>query len=177
MIRQKKNQEAINMIVGISDMLRHSLTNEPKQFVPLKYEIDMLKKYLEIERARFQEKLEIKWQVQDEVEELAIPPLLLQPIVENAFKHGISKASDKSMLLISIHKENGSLFIEVFNTGSNLPINWELNTNKGIGLSNTIGRLLKLYQNDFKFLIEQRPNGVAVKIRVPAKLIPANENK
>ena len=171
MIRQKKNEEAIKMIVGLSDMLRHSLSNEPQQFVPLKQEIELTRKYLEIETARFGERLDISWNVQEGLDNLAVPPLVLQPIVENAFKHGISKNPDHAKLMVTIRNESGNLWIEVYNSGSSLPINWDISNHKGIGISNTLNRLLKLYQNDFKFLVEQLPQGVAVKVRIPAKTL------
>ena len=96
-----------------------------------------------------------------------MPSLILQPIVENAFKHGISKNIGKSILQITVKKEDQLLTMEVFNTGSYLPINWDINKNKGLGLANTINRLIKLYKKDYKIQITERDQGVAVLVKVP----------
>jgi LytS/YehU family sensor histidine kinase len=149
-------------------MLRHSLVAEPKQFVALKEEVDLLKKYLLLESERFRDRLNIEWAVDESLLTYQVPGLILQPIVENAFKHGISKNLGESLLKISIRKEDQSLIMEVFNTGSFLPINWDINKNKGLGLANTINRLIKLYKKDYKIQISERDRGVAVLVRIPA---------
>jgi hypothetical protein len=167
MIRQEKGETAVKMISGLSDMLRHSLVAEPKQFVSLYEEVDLLKKYLLLESERYKDRLVIEWDVDESLLMHEVPSLIFQPIVENAFKHGISKNMGKSLLKISIKKENQSLILEVFNTGSFLPINWDINKNKGLGLANTINRLIKLYQKDYKIQISEKNQGVAVKVRIP----------
>jgi LytS/YehU family sensor histidine kinase len=176
MIRQEKGESAVKMISGLSDMLRHSLVAEPKQFVSLNEEVDLLKKYLLLESERYKDRLVIEWDLDETLMMNQVPSLILQPIVENAFKHGISKNMGKSLLKISIKKENQSLILKVFNTGSYLPINWNINKNKGLGLANTINRLIKLYQKDYKIQIFEKDQGVAVVVRIPIfnKLNPEN---
>ena len=167
MIRQEKANTAIKMISGLSDMLRHSLVAEPKQFVQLKEEVELLKKYLMLESERYKDRLRIEWDIEEALLSLQVPSLILQPIVENAFKHGISKNIGMSLLRISIKKEDQTLAMEVFNTGSYLPINWDINKNKGLGLANTINRLIKLYKKDYKIQISERNKGVAVLVKIP----------
>jgi len=169
MIRQKKDDEAINMIGGLSDMFRLSLNKELKQFVPLKDEVELLKNYLSIESLRYKDRLTINWQIDENSLNYEVPNFILQPIVENAFKHGIAKTLNKAALKISVRKENERLVLEVFNTGSGLSPNWELQRDKGIGLSNTIDRLLKLYNEEFKFLINEKDDGVSVILKLPIK--------
>jgi LytS/YehU family sensor histidine kinase len=167
MVRQGKGETAVGMISGLSDMLRHSLVNEPKQFVTLEEEIDLVEKYLMLESERYKDRLTINWEIDPSLSKLLVPSLILQPIVENAFKHGISKNIGKSILQISVKEEDQLLTLEVFNTGSYLPINWDINKNKGLGLANTINRLIKLYKKDYKIQITERDQGVAVLVKIP----------
>lgn len=167
MVRQGKSETAVGMISGLSDMLRHSLVNEPKQFVTLMEEIDLVEKYLLLESERYKDRLTIKWDIEPTMLKLQVPSLILQPIVENAFKHGISKNIGRSVLQISVKKEAQLMVLEVFNTGSYLPINWDITKNKGLGLANTINRLIKLYKKDYKIQISERDQGVAVLVKIP----------
>lgn len=167
MVRQKKNEKAVEMIGGLSDMFRISLNKELKQFVPLNEEVELLKKYLAIESLRYQDRLSIKWNIDEKALNYQVPNFVLQPIVENAFKHGISKTLGKALLAISVYHKEGQLILEVFNTGAGLSFNWELQRDKGIGLSNTIDRMLKLYKESFKFVIEEHDDGVSVILKLP----------
>ncbi|MCG8307250.1 MAG: histidine kinase [Cytophagales bacterium] len=167
MVRQGKNKDAIDMIGGLSDLLRLSLKKELNQFVSLADEVDLAKKYLGIESGRYQDQLDIIWDVEEKVLKQRVPNLFLQPIIENAFKHGISGTLGKATLKISIGVEHEHLRIEVFNTGSGWHMNWELHKGKGIGLANTIERMLKLYKESFKFVIKEHSNGVSVILKLP----------
>lgn len=167
MVRQKKSEEAIDMIGGLSEMLRMSLNKELKQFVSLKEEVNLLQKYLKIEALRYQDRLSIEWHIDEQALKYEVPNFVLQPIVENAFKHGISKTLDPALLKISIQLEEQKIVLEVFNSGSGLPMNWELQRDKGIGLANTIDRLLRLYKEAFKFVINEHDHGVSVILKLP----------
>jgi len=169
MMRQSKNEVAIKMTSGLSDMLRHSLAKEPHQFVQLKEEIELIKKYLLIESERYKDRLKIIWEIDESLLTQIVPSMILQPIVENAFKHGIEKNLEPSTLKISVTSDDINLYLEVFNTGSFLPINWNIQKNKGIGLANTINRLMKLYQDGFKIIISEKNRGVAVQVKIPLK--------
>jgi len=169
MVRQQKGEVAVKMISGLSDMLRQSLVLEPKQFVTLKEELELLEKYLMLESERYKDRLTIEWEVDESLQHLMVPSLVLQPIVENAFKHGISKNTGKSLLKILVVREGEQLVLEVFNTGSYLPINWDIDKNKGLGLANTLNRLIKLYKSNYKIQITERDRGVAVQVKIPLK--------
>ena len=174
MVRKKKNEEAVDMIGGLSDMFRSSLNKDLKQFVPLSEEIDILKKYLAIESLRYRDRLDIEWDIDKKVLQHQVPNFVLQPMVENAFKHGISKTLGKAILRISIRQEElassqgkHQIVMEIFNSGTGLPMNWELQKDKGIGLANTIDRMLKLYKASFKFVIDEHDDGVSVILKLP----------
>ncbi len=169
MIRKSKKDEAIDMISSLSDMLRQSLKKETSQFVRLEEEISLLKKYLAIESQRYKDRITIMWDLDDRLNKLEVPGFILQPIVENAFKHGISKNLGHSVLKINTRKINKGIELEIFNSGSKLPPNWEFQKDKGIGLSNTSARLMKLYKKDIRFLITEKKNGVSVLLQLPIR--------
>ncbi len=167
MVRKGKKDDAVNMISNLGDMLRQSLSKETRQFVSLQEEILLLNKYLSIETMRYKERLTVEMDIDESLNHYLVPNLILQPIVENAFKHGISKNLGPSILKISTRKKNNMLHLRVFNSGSELPLGWEFHKNKGIGLLNTSTRLMKLYDDEVKFLIIEMDDGVSVEIILP----------
>jgi sensor histidine kinase YesM len=167
MIRQKKNDSAIDMITSLAEMFRFSLRKNTGQFVTLEEEIGFLKKYLAIESVRFGDRLTIDWQIDPDSKSAKVPSFILQPIVENAFKHGLSHSQGNVSLRISSKTLEDLISLEIFNSGPNLPENWELNKEKGIGISNTIDRLMKLYENKFRFIINQKEDGISMELRIP----------
>ena len=170
MIRRKKDDQAVEMLSGLSEILRETLTREKDQFVKLSDEIDLAKKYLEIEQGRFKEKVKVDYDIQKGCEKLPVPNLLLQPIVENAIKHGISHSLKNNEIRISAHRENGTLLLEVFNTGKLLDEDFDARTQKGIGLSNTISRIDRLYREEGSLKIANESNeGVKVTVKIPLR--------
>ena len=113
----------------------------------------------------------IECNVDEQVLDYRIPNFVLQPIVENAFKHGISKTLGKATLKITIREEIEQIKIEVYNSGAGLPMNWELQKDKGVGLANTIDRMIRLYKESFKFVIEEHDDGVSVILMLPIETI------
>jgi sensor histidine kinase YesM len=169
MVRTSKQQEAIKMITSLSEMLRKSLEKETLQFVNMEEEISLLKNYLDIESQRYKDRLTITWDLDPQLNSIEIPSFVLQPIVENAFKHGISRNLDQAVLAISSRLKGKYIALEVFNSGSQLPSNWEFQKDKGIGLANTSTRLMELYEKDIKFIITQKKDGVSVILELPIR--------
>ncbi len=170
MIRRKKDEDAIEIVSGLSDLLRSTLTREGEHFVTLQDEIGLLEKYLKIEKVRFKDKLQIHFDIEPACEEMLVPNLILQPIVENAFKHGVSKRIEGSELRLDANKILNHLYISILNKGPLLPENWKLEDHKGIGLSNTISRLKQLYGDDCDFKIHNyKTMGVCVELYLPVK--------
>lgn len=168
LIRTKQYDQATEMISRISDLLRNSLNSSQDQFTSLKDELALLNAYLEIEQIRFEDHLTINLQIAKETESIPVPHLLLQPLIENAFKHGISKSLGHSLLVIKSCIIEGKLHITVFNTGPSLPDNWRLKDQKGIGLSNIIKRLYALYTpENHSFSLHNKDNGVIARIALP----------
>ncbi|MBX2843596.1 MAG: histidine kinase [Flammeovirgaceae bacterium] len=171
MIRRNENRQAVTMVSALSDLLRNSLAKDTKPFVSLSEELDLVKKYLEIESIRFQDRLNLDFNIEEETLDCKVPNLLLQPIVENAFKHGVAKSIDNAILKISATRENGEISLKVFNTGPSLPPDWNISASTGIGITNTTNRLRQLYAGKFKFMVSENDGGFLVNIILPYKKI------
>ena len=159
-------EAADKMLVRLSELLRAALKTEGKQEVLLKDELEFLRGYLEIEQVRFQDRLKIDFAVENETLNAKVPNLILQPIVENAIRHGIAPLEKEGKILIESRRENGFVEISVKDNGAGLDENSK--NPKGIGLKNTRERLEKLYGESQNF--EVAPNdggGICVTIRIP----------
>lgn len=169
MIRRQKDDQAVEMISGLSDLLRTTLTKQKDQFVSLKEELELIKKYLEIEQNRFKENIKVIYEIDEYSENVNVPNLILQPLIENAIKHGLSKTMGEGMIKISSKVENEQLNLSVFNTSPYLNTDDEESlSNNGIGLSNTKKRLSQLYKDKFEFNIAyQEPIGVLLEMVLP----------
>lgn len=173
----ESRDRASEMIVRLSEFLRLSLENNVEQVVPLSREIDFIERYLEIERARFEERLNVSYQVDPEAYSQLVPNLLLQPLVENAIKHGISRIPGGGRLLIGAKVGNQTLSIFVANSGPFLasdPLRapeGEPGGRRGIGLANTAARLKALYGEAHRFELRNwHEGGVQACISIPARL-------
>ena len=167
LVREGRNDAAVNMIAGLSDFLRRVLENSNRHESPLGEEMAFLQKYLEIQKVRFAERLRLTVEVPSELYPAQVPSLILQPIVENAVKHGISRRVQGGEVRISASRSNGMLTLSVYNDGPRLPANWE-GSRTGIGISNMRTRLQRLYGESFELKMRnQEPDGVEVSVSVP----------
>jgi two-component system LytT family sensor kinase len=157
------------MIAGLSDFLRRVLDDANRQQVPLEEELDFALKYLDIQKVRFAERLQVSVSVPKELFPAPVPSLILQPMVENAVKHGIAKRVHGGAIRIAALRSNGKLTLSVYNDGPSLPVGWE-DSRSGIGISNVRTRLQGLYGEAFEFNVRnQEPGGVEVSLSVPYK--------
>lgn len=172
LILLKENDTAEKMVSRLSNFLRYSLDNDPIKRVSLKEEIKALRLYLEIEKVRFDDRLEVNWHIEPEAEEALVPSMLLQPIIENAIKHAISKMANGGSLDITAKRFCDDLLMDVADNGPGAKIqDGQLSREKGVGLANIRERLQSLYQHQFAFTIEHnQPQGVRVRIRIPYQM-------
>ena len=155
-----RNPEAADqMIARLSDLLRVTLEGVGVQEVPLAKEIEFLKGYLEIEQVRFGDRLTVDMQIAPEVLGARIPYLILQPLVENAIRHGIAPRSQPGRVVIRAQSENGFLVLEIRDNGPGLTAGLDTPTRQGMGLSNTRSRLEKLYGARQRFEMRNGSNG------------------
>ncbi len=178
----ENKDRASEMIVRLSEFLRLSLENNGEQEVPLSREVDFIERYLEIERARFEERLDVVYQVDQEAYDCLIPNLLLQPLVENAIKHGIARIPGGGKLLIGANLRNETLSVFVANSGPFLasdPLRAPdegSQERRGIGLTNTSARLRALYGEAHSFELRNWPQGgVEAYISIPARYAEPDE--
>lgn len=156
-LMHKDVDAADRMIMKLSELLRLALENTETHEVPLSQELEFLDRYLEIEKTRFRQRLTIDKQIAPETLAASVPNLILQPLVENAIRHGIEKHARPGTILLRAAKQNGELLLEVQDNGDGLP-GGKL-AREGIGLSNTRTRLQQLYGNRQKFELQNAGSG------------------
>src|SRR5215210_7553725 len=157
-------EAADKMIARLGDFLRLTLESSAAQVVPLSQELEFLNCYLEIERTRFRDRLTTQIEAEPQVLDCRVPNLILQPIVENAIRHGVSQRSAHGHVEVRAARAGSSLRLEVRDNGRGLPEGAEACRSKqgGVGLANTRARLQQLYGGDYRFEISNAPAGGAV---------------
>ncbi len=167
-IRSGAKEEAADMLASLSQMLRNTLSERGKQLVPIQKEIQLLESYLFIEKNRFKDKVKIEVEVDPEVLHYKLPFITLQPLVENAFKHGVANSIEHCSILISIKKEKDRIRFKVFNSSEDPITEWNMEEHDGIGLSNTVNRLKQIFEDQLTFKIKSMDQGFAVEFTIPA---------
>src|SRR5262245_41521936 len=145
LIRNNENKAAVTMTTQLSDLLRQVLAYSDKQEASLREEIEITKRYLDIQQMRFSDRLQVQIHLDPETLDAKVPSLILQPLVENALRHGIAKRAANSLVELRTTRRNGTLAIEVYNDGPQLPAGWEIEKCTGFGLANTRARLQQHY--------------------------------
>jgi sensor histidine kinase YesM len=166
LVRENRNDDAVSMIAGLSDLLRRVLDDSGKQEVSLGEEMEFLETYLEIQKTRFAERLRLSVDVPKEFLSASVPSLILQPMVENAIEHGIEKRAAGGFLRIAAVRDNGFLTLTVYNDGPRIPDDWE-QLRSGVGIANVRSRLRTLYGESSKLNIQNCEQGVEVQLSVP----------
>ncbi|MDQ3804896.1 MAG: histidine kinase [Acidobacteriota bacterium] len=164
-------EAADRMIARLGDFLRLTLENSGAQQVSLQKELEFLKCYLEIERVRFRDRLTTRMDIDPQSLDTPVPNLILQPIVENALRHGIAPRSSPGRIEISAKRDNGSLRIQVRDNGPGLPAITKPNGRfrEGVGLANTRARLAQLYGESHRLELANAPEGgLVVTLEIPA---------
>jgi len=166
----KDIDSARKMITRLGDFLRLTLENSGSQEVTLKQEMEFLSCYLEIERIRFQNRLATRMDIAQPTLVAKVPNLILQPIVENAIRHGIAPRSTPGLIEIEAKQRNGTLRIQVRDNGPGLSKHRtsDILFKKGLGLANTETRLERLYGAAHLFDLSNNPNGgLIVTLEIP----------
>jgi LytS/YehU family sensor histidine kinase len=166
-LMQEDVEAANRMLVRLSELLRLTLRNTDAHEVSLKQELEFLRGYLEIEQTRFQDRLRVRWQVAADTLDAQVPNLLLQPLVENAIRHGIAPRSTAGTIEIRAARRNGTIELQVRDDGAGLSGELKQN-NSGIGLANTQARLKQLYGDKHRFhLAPADGGGLMVTVTIP----------
>jgi hypothetical protein len=167
LVRDHRSDAAVNMIVGLSDFLRRATEDSKRPQVALAEEVEYLKLFLDIQRVRFAERLQVSLDIPTDLLAAPVPNLILQPLVENAIKHGIAKRAQGGAIRVAGSRANGRLVLRVYNDGPPLPDAWEA-TSTGIGLANLRMRMQILYGTDFELNMRNAgPCGTEVLVSLP----------
>jgi len=173
LVRESRHDDAINMIAGLSDLLRRSLNAAPLHRVSLHEEVAFAQKYLDIQKMRFADRLQVQMDVPTELDDAQVPSLILQPIVENAVKHGIAQRTQGGTIRIAASHAAGTLTLRIANDGPPLPAGWQ-SSSSGIGIANVRTRLRTLYGAASGLdLHNQSTGGVEVALTLPLVLLAA----
>ncbi len=169
LVNKRDDSRANEMILQLSDFLRHSLYIDPVEGITLKEELDALQLYLRIEQARFGDRLSIHIDVSSEAEQLHVPSMILQPLVENAIKYAIAPCEEGGEIKVSaeLYKDD-MIAIRVTDNGPGFDENVIDESSVGVGLRNTRERLNTFYRGNSRFLIDSNEkNGTTISIIVP----------
>jgi two-component system LytT family sensor kinase len=154
-------------ILRLSELLRFSLATEKTQEVTLKEEIEFLEKYVEIHKTLMRDRLNVRISVEPETLDAAVPNMILQPLVENAIKHGIGPRPEGGNIDVHARRLDGKLYVEITDDGVGMP-EQEPDVQRGVGLINTRARLKHLYNDAHSFKVSSFPGrGVTIRMSVP----------
>ncbi len=167
LMRERKNEAAISSIVQLSDFLRRIVTQPTLAEASLQTEMELLQLYLHVQQLRFAERLQTSLEIPNELLQAQVPILMLQLLVENAIKHGISKRARGGLIRVIAARREDHLMLTVYNDGPALALTSQGDTT-GVGISNLRARLQILYGNAFVLsLCDQPPAGVQAMVSVP----------
>jgi LytS/YehU family sensor histidine kinase len=171
LVRDQDNAAAVQMLVGLSDLLRQTLDNAGKQEVRLGEELEWLELYLKLQQIRFSDRLQVSVNAAPETLDALAPNLITQPLVENAIRHGLAPRAAPGSVSLTAQRINGRLELRICDDGVGLPEGWRMASGKGVGLLNTEARLQQLYGADFVFEVRNREQGGAeVLLSIPLRL-------
>jgi len=171
LIQQQKTAQAEAMVSRLSDLLRLTLDDVEAQEVPLWRELEFLRLYLSIEQVRFEDRLKVRIAAAPALSEILVPHMLLQPIVENAVRHGLGQSEEAVTIEVEATSANGSLSLVVSDDGPGLLAPRPGHT--GIGLTNTRTRLARLYGDSARLVVEDSAGrGVRVTVTLPIRTAP-----
>ena len=166
MVRERPEM-AERMIERLARLLRQSLDAEGTDEVALERELATLQPYLDIELARFEDRLRFDIDVAPDALGARVPHLLLQPIVENSVRHGLARMAAPGVVTIRSRRVGDALEVEVLDNGVGLPASFDVARTRGLGLSNTMRRLHQLYGAGHSFDIGRAEPGTRVRVLVP----------
>lgn len=161
-------ERAEECVERLAEIFRYLLQSENRSFVTLEDELDIADAYLDIERARFGERLEVDFVVDESVRHHVVPTLILQPLIENAVRHGVSQKVGGGKVSIEAQLQDGDLRVVVRDTGVGMKSGIDAALSRGVGLRNVYDRLVQLYGEGYAPRIDSTPGaGTTVTVRVP----------
>ncbi|NKB32275.1 MAG: sensor histidine kinase [Pseudomonadales bacterium] len=171
LVLSKATEQANEMVTKLSKFLRYSLDHSPLDRVSLAHELETSRLYLDIEKVRFADRLKLEFDIEPDAESALVPTMLLQPIIENSIKHGITKNEAGGTITIKARKKGRLLTLEVTDDGPGLSeedADEKLSLSKGVGISNIRNRLQEIYGGDHELMFTNvEPSGLKVMVVIP----------
>jgi two-component system LytT family sensor kinase len=169
LVKFEEPVKAQQMITQLGHFLRYSLDNDPATMISLQQEVEALMLYLDIEKTRFGERLDLQFEIAEEAQPARVPSLLLQPLAENSIKYAIAVNEDGGTIKLKATVENDELQLELTDTGPGTVGNQpKPKSGRRVGLHNTLQRLKTLYDDAYVFDINLHPSGgLKINIRIP----------
>ncbi len=155
-----EQEKTRRLIAELADLFRYQLRASQSDLVPLGDELDFIKKYLHLEKARFEDRLEVCIEVEEDLLEHQVPPMILQPLIENALKHGLASLIEGGKVTLRVKKQNNQLHFLIADTGVGIADKSAI-FEKGTGLSNTKLRLEKMYDSILQ-ITDNEPKGLRI---------------
>jgi LytS/YehU family sensor histidine kinase len=162
LVRRGANDDALRAVVSLSEVLRRALAGQGAQEVALREELALVEHYLRVEQLRFRDRLSVQVDIDPEALEASLPGLVLQPIVENAIRHGVARRAGSGRIAISAQHQGGKLVLQVCDNGPGFLDGWEAAASGRVGLANTRERLNRLYGAAARLEAHNAPDGGAV---------------
>jgi LytS/YehU family sensor histidine kinase len=158
----------IRTIARLGDLLRATLELPENETIALSRELELVDQYLGLERLRFADRLETSYDVKEDCRSVPVPALILQPLVENSIRHGVARCEGKTRLVLRARRDNGSIRLEVNDSGPGFSSDGALAGNGGVGLTNVKARLLTKYGDQAKLTVSHNDTGGAsVRLTIP----------
>ncbi|HEY6247781.1 MAG TPA: histidine kinase [Pyrinomonadaceae bacterium] len=163
LVRDQKTREASDMLELLSRLLRQVLQSDQAELIPLRQELQFIEKYLGIEQVRFSDRLSVRWEIDDSARDALVPAFVLQPLVENAVRHGVAKRVENGLIEVIARREGATLILIIRDNGPG----YQRGSPEGVGLTNTRARLAAMYGADAELRIESDARGTSAVIRMP----------
>ena len=170
LIRDQKTRDASEMLERLSRLLRQVLQSEQGEFIALEKELKFIEEYLGIEQVRFSDRLQVRWSIDDAAREALVPAFILQPLVENAVRHGIAKLVENGVIEVGARVEGEWLILSIRDNGPG----YKLGSAEGVGIVNTRSRLQALFGDDAELKIVGDESGTVAEVRLHLKRLKAH---
>jgi LytS/YehU family sensor histidine kinase len=168
LIRLKLHDRALDMLVGLSELMRATLDRTGEQVCTLEAELDFTRRYADLQAARFGDRLDVVYDIDPACAGAPVPTFILQPLVENAIRHGAARQAARCRIEVAASLQGDSVHLQVSDDGAGLPPGFDVSRHAGTGLSNLRSRLARLYGHAGRLDVRRRDGcGTVVEIVVP----------
>ncbi len=174
LIRERETEVSARLVTQLGDVLRHVLRGSRTDVTTLEDELALVSTYLEIEQVRFGDRLTVHWSIATEARSAEVPSLVLQPLVENALRHGIAQRTDAGVVEVGARRDQEELVLWIVDNGPGPAIRPARASDSGVGLINTRERLARLYPGRSSLALQLLTHGTRAEVRLPFRTaIPA----